>query len=117
MMGKYCSMCGAPVADESEHCPHCGNPIKTNSTTTKVDNRKTLARLSLFFGITGFTPLAMMGSVAGLIVTIIALKDKETPYRKRLKFGLVLNIISFTMWLLAFAFAMAMLLEQQEPFN
>jgi uncharacterized membrane protein YvbJ len=102
-MGRYCTNCGSELNENADVCLSCGQLVRTND--DRYDNRynnsgKALATVSVIFGSLGFYPLIVIGSIVGLITSIIGLNDPKNQYRSRSKIGLGLSIGSLCLWFL-----------------
>lgn len=109
-MGNFCTNCGNALNENADVCLSCGHLINTNTTTYTVRNNnqgKALATVAVVFGSLGFYPLIIIGSIVGLITSIIGLNDPNNQYRGRSKIGLGLSIGSLGLWLLIIILAIA----------
>lgn len=116
-MGKFCSNCGNELKENADVCLSCGQLINRTlsnqynvyyTTAEPILNRtssnqgKTLATVSVVFGSLGFYPLIFIGSIVGLITSLIGINDTKNQYRGRSKIGLGLSIGSLCFWILVF---------------
>lgn len=110
-MARFCINCGNELNENADVCLSCGQLITTNaniqnvhSTYTNNNQGKALATVSVVFGSLGFYPLIIIGSIVGLITSLIGLYDSNNQFRGRSKIGLGLSIGSFALWLLIILF-------------
>ena len=102
-MGKFCTNCGNELKENSDVCLSCGK--LQNTTDKRIDNRTdnqgaTLSTVSIVFGSLGFYPLIFIGSIVGLITSLIGINDTKNQYMNRSKIGLGLSIGSLGFWIL-----------------
>lgn len=100
-MGKFCVNCGAELKENADVCLSCGQLTNTNINATSKEG-KGLATVSVVFGSLGFYPLLIVGSIVGLITSIIGIKNPANQYKGRSKIGLGLSIGSLSFWILYF---------------
>ena len=107
-MGKYCSNCGTELKENADVCLSCGQ--LTNINLFKTTNEgKGLATISVVFGSLGFYPLLIVGSIVGLITSIIGISNPKNQYKGRSKLGLGLSIGSLSFWI--FWIVLAVIIE------
>lgn len=108
-MGKFCTNCGNALNEKADVCLSCGQLINNTTIYTDRNNNqgKALATVAVVFGSLGFYPLIIVGSIVGLITSIIGLNDPNNQYRGRSKIGLGLSIGSLGLWLLIIILAIA----------
>ena len=95
-MGKYCSNCGNQLNENADVCLYCGQLINNIKNT----EGKGVATVSVVFGSLGFYPLVFIGSIVGLITSIVGIAKPESQYKGRAKIGLGLSIGSLCFWIL-----------------
>ena len=95
-MVKFCSNCGNELKENADVCLTCGQLINRTSS----NQGKALATVSVVFGSLGFYPLIVIGSIVGLITSLIGINDTKNQYRGRSKIGLGLSIGSLCFWIL-----------------
>jgi hypothetical protein len=105
-MGKFCTNCGSEINVNADVCLSCGQLITTNN-KGYTNQGKALATISVVFGSLGFYPLVIIGSIVGMITSIIGLNDPNNQYRGRSKIGLGLSIGSLGFWLLIILLSLA----------
>lgn len=118
-MGKFCTNCGNALNENADVCLACGQLINTNITTytDRHDNQgKALATVSVVFGSLGFYPLIIIGSIVGIITSIIGLNDPNNQYRGRSKIGLGLSIGSLGLWILFIIIAVSLSMSLSRTF-
>ena len=95
---KYCPNCGQELVPGTAVCLSCGHIIGPIKNT----NRKGIgpATVSVVFGSLGFYPLIIVGSIVGLICSIVVINDDESPYKRRAQIGLWLSIGSLALWIM-----------------
>mgnify|MGYP003812750535 CR=1 FL=1 len=98
ILGKFCSNCGNELNPNADVCLSCGQMVANNKTTN--NNGKALATLSVVFGSLGFYPLIFIGSIVGLITSLIGINDDNNQFKGRSKIGLGLSIGSLCVWIL-----------------
>ena len=98
-MGRYCANCGNELRENADVCLSCGQLINTNTNTTSNEG-KGLATVSVVFGSLGFYPLLIIGSIVGLITSLIDINNPKNQYKGRSKIGLGLSIGSLSFWIL-----------------
>jgi hypothetical protein len=107
-LGKYCTHCGKETIEGAVVCLSCGHLIdnKTNTLMHEPIRRegKTVATLSVVFGILGLYPFVFIGSIVGFILALTGLSDKNSEYRGRCKIGLIISIITFLFWVFMILF-------------
>ena len=104
---SFCPNCGAELKQGAAICLSCGHfvqkpeqkPVNESTNTTSL-----LATLSVIFGSLGFFPLIYIGSIAGLVLSIIALNTPNKAFKERALIGLGLSIGSFLLWILVAIF-------------
>lgn len=96
-MGRYCVNCGNELKENADVCLSCGKITNAYRTTNEG---KGLATVSVVFGSLGFYPLFIIGSIVGLITSIIGINNPENQYKGRSKVGLGLSIGSLSFWVL-----------------
>lgn len=111
-MARFCSNCGNELNENADVCLSCGQLLNTNKNIQNVpitnnNQGKALATISVVFGSLGFYPLIIIGSVVGLITSLIGLNDSNNQFRGRSKIGLGLSIGSFAFWLVIILFGIA----------
>lgn len=98
-MGRYCSNCGSELKENADVCLSCGQMTKT-TTHTATNEGKGLATVSVVFGSLGFYPLIIIGSIVGLITSLVGINNPKNQYKGRSKLGLGLSIGSLSFWIL-----------------
>ena len=97
-MGRYCTNCGNELKENADVCLSCGS--LTNTKIYKTNNEgKGLATVSVVFGSLGFYPLVIIGSIIGIITSLIGIKNPKNQYKGRSKLGLGLSIGSLSFWI------------------
>lgn len=104
-IGKYCSNCGRELQEDSDVCLSCGKLVREVSPTyytpqSQSNQGKALSTISVVFGALGFWPLIIIGSIVGLVTSIIGLSDDANRFKERSKIGLGLSIGSLAFWLI-----------------
>jgi len=99
-MSKFCSNCGNELKENADVCLSCGQLINTINNGTSSNQGQALATVSVVFGSLGFYPLVFIGSIVGLITSLIGINDTKNQYRERSKIGLGLSIGSLCFWIL-----------------
>ncbi|MGI6359926.1 MAG: hypothetical protein ACOX02_02640 [Acholeplasmatales bacterium] len=97
---KYCGNCGKEVNPGQAVCLNCG--FATNKPQVVVQNRqdgKALGTISIIFGILGFYPLSLIGSIIGLIIGIVGMTDGNNASRGRAKTGFWISLVSLLFWM------------------
>ena len=94
-MGKYCPNCGNQLNENADVCLSCGHLINNRN-----QEGKGVATVSVVFGSLGFYPLVFIGSIVGLITSIVCIAKPESQYKGRAKIGLGLSIGSLCFWIL-----------------
>jgi uncharacterized membrane protein YvbJ len=109
-MKIYCSNCGKEIVEKTHFCTACGNVIDKMAYNENLSllkrKQKRLATLSIVFGITGIYPLLILGSIVGMILSTTGSKLKVTDYKKQLKIGFWISLISLILWILTFLVAL-----------
>ena len=67
----YCNNCGKEIDDNAVVCPHCGSATEKLSAATTPTAKNSLALVGLI--------LSFFITLAGLIVSIVALKRSKQP--------------------------------------
>jgi hypothetical protein len=97
-MARFCSNCGNELNENTDVCLSCGHLVNTN---IRANNQgKALATISVIFGSLGFYPLIFIGSIVGLVTSLIGINDTNNRYAGRSKIGLGLSIGSLGFWIL-----------------
>ena len=114
----YCTNCGKEIDDNAVICVHCGvatdnyfelNKVSTESNLplNKVETEQRTNGLGIAAFVVGLVSLEMgmfflIPCVAGLILSIIAMKNREkcTKCNGLAKAGLILSIVSSAIWTL-----------------
>jgi uncharacterized membrane protein YvbJ len=98
----FCKHCGKETIEGAVVCLSCGHLIEDQFVKPNQDYRrkegKTIATLSIVFGILGFYPLAFIGSIIGVILASIGLSDKNNEYKGNCKIGLIISLVTFFIW-------------------
>lgn len=108
-MKIYCKNCGKEISKEVNFCTSCGGTVDKNIYTENQAimrvKQKRFARLSIIFGITGIYPLLFIGSIIGMILAAKGLKIELVDYKKQLRIGFWISLVSLILWMLAFLIA------------
>ncbi len=108
-MSKFCSNCGSSIQGNMSFCYECGTPVihnvKSFSPGYYQDGRQVdrtgigAATVSVVFGSLGFYPLILIGSIVGLITSLVAISRGAPGSAARGKVGLGLSIGSAALWI------------------
>jgi uncharacterized membrane protein YvbJ len=100
----YCKHCGKETIEDAVVCLSCGRFIENHISKPNMEYQrkegKTIATLSIVFGILGFYPLAFIGSIIGFILAMIGLSDQNNAYKGNCKIGLIISIVTFLIWVI-----------------
>lgn len=118
----YCKHCGNQIEEGSVFCAHCGQKVQETTIETSIQPNQTIETTSTTStksenpaqttAIIGFV-LAFFVSIAGLIVSSIALKKYSTQENQEGRglavAGLVVSIVSVSIAAIYFLFVIAIL--------
>jgi uncharacterized membrane protein YvbJ len=109
-MKIFCSNCGKEIVEKTHFCTACGNVIDEMAYNENLSlikrKQKRLAILTIIFSITSIYPLLILGSIIGMILSSTGSKLKVNDYKKQLKIGFWISLISLILWILTFLVAL-----------
>src|SRR6056297_919956 len=102
---KICTNCGQEVSDNAKYCMSCGKVINNNYQSNikeiKTEKGKMISTLTVVFGVMGFWPFIIIGSIIGIILYIISLNYEDNEYKERARIGFALSLGSLLLYITA----------------
>ena len=105
-MAYFCTNCGKELKPNADVCLNCGHlvykneVVNTYTSDANADNGGMVGVLSIIFGVLGFYPLTIIGSIIGIVLGLIGLTSTSKINKKRSKIGLWVSSSTFLVWVI-----------------
>ena len=107
---KTCWNCKKEVNQTALYCMSCGCMLEKEElikkdgeeNSIKDDKERTFSLITFLFGVSGFWPFIIVGSIVGIILYIFKPSYENDRYQKRARLGLALSIGSLLFYIASF---------------